>query len=78
MSDVPELLKPLVPNLGDVWLWEPEKPHARESVVVTEVKWNGEEVWIECRGVSNEKRTWNDLSRWVEATVLQSVAAGYE
>lgn len=73
MSEIPELLRTIVPQVGQVWLWEPEKPHARESVVVTSVEWNGEEVWIESEGVSGE-RHWNDLSRWVEATVFEGWA----
>jgi hypothetical protein len=78
MSKIPKLLKPLVPQVGQVWLWEPEKRHARQRVVVTAVEWNGEEVWIESEniGIEGGGRYWNDLSRWVEATVFEGWADG--
>jgi len=63
----------MLPGVGDVWEWEPLKPHARETVTVTEVTWNGEEWWIESEG--NSGRHWNSASRWVEATVLVAPAA---
>lgn len=65
----------LLPNVGDVWEWEPLKPHARATVAVTEVKWNGEEWWIESAGPDGS-RYWNDASRWVEATVLVTPVGG--
>ncbi len=61
---------PTLPRKGTTWIWEPLKPHARESVVVTEVKWNGEEWWVESESVRTGERHWNELSRWVEATVF--------
>lgn len=62
----------MLPNVGEVWEWEPLKPHARQTVTVTEVKWNGDEWWIETDGPGG--RHWNEASRWVEATVLVTPA----
>lgn len=64
------------PEVGSRWIWEPKKDHAREPVVVTEVKWNGEEWWVETEGSgrcfmlfggSPPGRHWNDLGRFWEA-----------
>lgn len=67
---IPDCLRGVVPTVGSVWEWEPLSPHARETVRVIEVVWNGEEVWITTEMVAGGKRSSNDLSRWVEATVL--------
>lgn len=67
--EIPEALNGITPRVGSRWHWEPLKPHASEEVVVTAVKWNGEEVWVESEKVADGKRYWNELSRWVEATV---------
>jgi hypothetical protein len=67
--EIPKILHDIAPTIGSVWEWEPLKPHARETVTVTAVTWNGEECWVETEGAGG-KRHWNDLSRWVEATVL--------
>jgi hypothetical protein len=74
MSELPESLRHLTPKVGQVWLWEPEKPHARQSVVVTAVEWNGEEVWIESESIDGGGRHWNSFSRWIEATVFEGWA----
>lgn len=66
----------LLPLVGDVWEWEPLKPHARETVTVTEVKWNGDEWWIESEGPRG--RHWNSANRWVEAAVLVTPADKWE
>jgi hypothetical protein len=58
-----------VPEPGSVWDWEPAKPHAAVRLVVTAVKWNGEEWWVTTEDASG-KEAWNDLGRWVEATVM--------
>jgi hypothetical protein len=71
---VPDLLSDIVPTVGSTWCWGPLKPHARETVRVTDVRWNGEEVWIESEGQSG-RRYWNELSRWIEATVLVDLGA---
>ena len=75
-----------LPVVGSVWRWEPEKPHAREAVIVTAVRWNGEEWLVECDRLNEPptfvkapltpagKPVWNDLSRWVEATVFVAAA----
>lgn len=62
----------MLPAIGDVWEWEPLKPDARETVTVTEVKWNGDEWLIESEGARG--RHWNSASRWVEAAVLVTPA----
>lgn len=77
---VPNLFLGIVPSIGSTWIWEPEKPHARQYVRVTDVHWNGEEWWVESERLNgllkarpplpDGKRYWNELSRWVEATVL--------
>lgn len=72
--EIPKPLRGLVPAVGSVWLWEPEKPHARERVVVTAVKWNGEAVWVESQSLDGKKH-WNEFDRWVEATVFEGASA---
>lgn len=67
-----------LPKVGTRWVWEIEKPHARELIEVTEVFWNGEEWWVRTKSLlvdvavmgremraSNEFL--NDLSRFWEA-----------
>jgi len=63
-----QALEWLLPRPGSRWIWEPDKGYAREEVTVIEVKWNGEEFWI--LGETSRGRFWNDLGRWIEATVL--------
>jgi uncharacterized protein YacL (UPF0231 family) len=46
------------------------KKHAFVVVEVIEVKWNGEEWWVESRGVDSRESYWNTLGRWIEATVF--------
>lgn len=77
-NHMPAVLRGIAPRVGTQWWWEPEKPHARVLVEVTAVKWNGEAVWIETRNVERDdgKRHWNELDRWVEATVLHSTPEG--
>jgi hypothetical protein len=70
----------VLPAVGSVWWWEPEKPHARALVQVDEVEFNGEE-WVVWCSDPNDKSAewyWNELSRWVEATVLHSAATPQE
>lgn len=83
--EIPEVLVGIVPRVGSVWCWEPLKNHARETVRVTDVKWNGEEVWVESERIyeglgpkSAGQRHWNELDRWVEATVFVRPAEGDE
>jgi len=70
------------PAVGSRWIWEYGKPHAQETITVTDVKWNGEEWWV-CSvadgtrpvgpvtgvrfGIIPGKPYWNDLSRFWEA-----------
>lgn len=72
IENIPPLLRDVTPRVGSVWHWEPMKPHASVRVVVTDVKWNGEEVWVESASGEGEPKFWNSLDRWVEATVLVS------
>ena len=67
--EMPEVLRPLVPSVGSVWMWEPDKAHAREPATVTAVTWNGEEVWIESESFEG-KRCLNEFSRWIQAAVF--------
>lgn len=57
------------PELGSRWTWARNQPAwsplnpggAREDdVVVTEVKWNGEEWWVQTRGPRGE--FWTDVN----------------
>lgn len=66
-----EALRLVAPSVrvGSVWCWEPLADHARAKVVVTAVEWNGEE-WVVESESPDGRRHWNDLTRWVEATVL--------
>lgn len=67
----------LLPKVGTRWVWEIEKPHARELIEVTEVFWNGEEWWVRTRDVLRDVAIMqalpgggehpNDLSRFWEA-----------
>jgi hypothetical protein len=76
-DEMPEVLRWLVPTVGSVWLWEPEKPHARTVLTVTKVEWKGEAVWVTAREASGVEYP-NELDRWVEATVLVRPAEGDE
>lgn len=68
-NEMPAWAKLFAPQVGDVYEWEPLKSKSRERVTVTEVTWNGEEVWV--TSVDNKGRSYpNPLSRWIEATVL--------
>jgi hypothetical protein len=79
MEDLmPVELRGIVPSVGSIWEWEPLDGLSRETVRVTAVKWNGDEAMVESEPVNNpaERRYWNDLSRWIEATVLVEPAPG--
>ena len=68
-QDILEVLRQYAPGVGETWMWEPLKPHARKLVTVTDVKWDQGEVWIQAQGEDGTK-DWNTLSRWVEAAVM--------
>ncbi len=70
------------PAIKSRWVWEYGKPHAQETITVTDVRWNGEEWWVEAVaddrplrvwprrgefGVRAGKPYWNDLGRFWEA-----------
>jgi hypothetical protein len=67
---------PLPIRVGTAWAWEPLKPHARQDVRITATRWNGEEWWIETENLTTTRysaagaRCWNELDRFVEATVF--------
>ena len=67
-----EAIAAAVPTVGSVWQWEPMSS-ASERCTVTEVIWNGEEWWIKSSGAMSGE-CWNELARWVEATVLVTPA----
>lgn len=66
--------KDMLPEVGTLWVWEPLKPRATQLVRVTEVRWVDNEWKVESEAVNgwrdSGERFWNDLSRWVEATVF--------
>jgi hypothetical protein len=77
-------LRSVIPSVGQIWHWEPMKSHASERLQVTDVKVNSDgEVWIESGRpyrlveVRGEK-SWNRLSRWMEAAILVEPAEGDE
>lgn len=55
------------PELGSRWTWEAGDARAEERIVVTEVRWNGEEWWVRTWGDGTGLEHWNDLSRFWEA-----------
>lgn len=73
---IPEILRPLCPEVGSIWDWEPNKPHATARVKVKRVEWNSEEVWIEAvdLDLATGRPGWNTLARWIEAAVLRTPA----
>jgi len=64
-----------IPMIGSLWVWEKDKPHAREDVVVTAVNYNDRsgDVLVETersdrKAFGNHKLSaWNDLDRFWEA-----------
>ena len=81
MEDLlPVALRGIIPRVGSIWEWEPLKDYARQTVRVTEARWNGDEAVVETENVADplNSRVWNDLSRWIEATVLVAPAPGDE
>jgi hypothetical protein len=62
----------LVPSDGSLWHWEPTRPHASVIVRVVSSGWNGEEWWVQTSD-ANGNPTWNDLGRFLEASVLLEV-----
>lgn len=89
VSTVPEMpddLRSIVPSVGSIWEWEPLNEFARQTMRVTDVRWNGEEAWIESEPVNPARecagavrpigRVWNELGHWVQATVLVEPAPG--
>lgn len=59
---------------GVRWVWEPNNFFARQLVEITRVRWSGEEVWVETRGILGPDcgRHWNTLSRFLESSVPES------
>ena len=75
---LPVELRGIVPRVGSVWEWEPMKDYARERVRVTAVTWNGDECWVQSERLDGSDSRPNELSRWIEATVLVDPAPGEE
>lgn len=80
--EIPSELWLLVPAIGSKWWWEPKLPHARSYVQVTNLRVKDDgEVMVESmalKGRNAGRPFWCDLSRWVEATVLDVPAPGEE
>lgn len=66
---MPDVLVGIAPSVGDVWEWEP-LTSARQTVRVTAVTWDGYDCKVESELLNGGAKYWNDLGRWVEATVL--------
>ena len=71
--ELPKALRGIAPQVGSIWEWMP-LTEARETLVVTDVMWNGEACFVTSRRFgdlsANPKTFPNELSRWVEATVF--------
>jgi hypothetical protein len=79
MEDLmPVELRGIAPRVGSVWEWEPLKDYARCTVRVTRVWWSGDECWVESELLDGSNRLPNELSRWIQATVLVMPALGDE
>ncbi|WP_432169081.1 hypothetical protein [Streptomyces sp. 1222.5] len=67
---------------GSTWVWEPLKPHVRQDVRVVAVELRGGEWWVQTENTTSSNgsvvgaRSWNEVSRFVEACVLVEPAAG--
>lgn len=74
-SEIPNVLRDIVPRIDSIWIWEPMRDNARATLKVTDVKWNGEEAWVETQNLDKPaaERCWNELAHWVQATVLVAV-----
>lgn len=73
--NLPRELRGIAPTVGDTWEWEPLDPSARLTVRVTQVRWDGVECKVESELLDGTAPYWNDLGRWVEATVLVTPAS---
>ena len=79
MTELPDYAGAVRP--GSVWEWEPLKPRSRETVTVTAVERRGDGNWwvkarVHRRGTDGPEY-WNELGRWIEATVLVQSAEGF-
>jgi hypothetical protein len=70
-------LESVIPTVGSIYHWEPMQSHASVRLVVTDivVKEDGEILVQSARAfrlgrTPTGRKSWNDLSRWVEATIL--------
>jgi hypothetical protein len=74
------------PEPGTLWAWEPHSLTAAALIEVTQLRWNGEEWWVEARviagkaaefaGVKVGSLYWNELSRFWEACYRVSKSPG--
>jgi hypothetical protein len=66
---------------GSLWVWEPLKPHVRQTVRVTTVEYRGGGWWVLTENITASQddpvgvRHWNELDRFVEACVLLQPAS---
>lgn len=69
-------------EIGDRLIWEPDKPHARRAVEVTELRLNADdERWVKLRVLDDDPATphfegpggeyWNEESRVREACIRE-------
>lgn len=62
-------------EVGQEFIWEPDKPHARAIIKVTEIKASGpedgpdDEIWIGSKTVGDDQTYWNEESRFREAVI---------
>lgn len=47
---MPWYLRLISPQVGSTWMWEPLASYAHK-VRVTDLKWTGEAVWVECQAI---------------------------
>ncbi len=55
-----------IPGVGSRWVWEPDVPHARDDIVVTEALWHSAEWWVTTVG-RRSGTCWNDVGRFWQA-----------
>lgn len=67
-----------VPREGSVWMWEPNKPHARQRLEVTETKWNGEEWWVKSKNLPTKWSPLRGYKGWPVCTPRTGSAVGEE
>lgn len=78
-NEIPQVLKAIEPQEGEVWLWQPELLHAREVLIVRGTVWNGEELWVRSSSLERKVITWHDtkedsvlnpFSHWIHSAIF--------